>query len=97
MVHRMKMTTMMMMTGQMAPAAHHQKIAVTLIQTNLSHPLLEGAVPDTPPCNTLPIKQGGGSVAVSSQHAVILLPIFTGQETIWGTTALPITTSMQQT
>jgi len=96
MIHRMKMTTMMM-TGRTAPAVHHQKIVVTLIQTNLSHPLLEGAVPDTPPCNTPPRKQGGGSVAVSSQHAVILLPIFTGQETIWGPTALPITTSMQQT
>lgn len=95
-IHRMKMTTTMM-TDQTAPAAHHQKKAVTLIQTNLSHPLLEGAVQDTPPCNTLPIKHGGCSVAVSSQHAVILLPIFTGQETIWGPTALPITTSMQQT
>lgn len=41
-----------MMTGRTAPAAHHQKIVVTLIQTNLSHPLLEGAVPDTPPLAT---------------------------------------------
>lgn len=54
MIHRMKrmMRTMRMMTGRTAPAAHHQKIVVTLIQTNLSHPLLEGAVPDTPPLAT---------------------------------------------
>lgn len=84
------MRTMRMMTGRTAPAAHHQKIVVTLIQTNLSHPLLEGAVPDTPPLATpLPENREGGSVAVSSQHAVILLPIFTGQETRWGANSSP--------
>lgn len=80
----MMTTTMMMMTNQTVPAAHHQKIALTLIQTNLSHPLLEGAVPDTPPSNTPPGKWGSGPVAVSSQHAVIWLPIFTGQKNMMG-------------
>ncbi len=48
------MMTMMMMTNRTVPAAHHQKIVLTRIQTNLSHPLFEGAVPDTPPNNTPP-------------------------------------------